>query len=163
MRFIKLHVLVSVLVFLTSMSIVSAPVRGAEEALIIVAGPAFPATDVSYASLKSAFRGQRISIGGKVIIPINHPLETPLRVRFDRIALGLEPQAVGGFWIDQRIRDQGRPPTTASTPELALKIVAVLAGAVTYTTKSALTGRSPVKVLTIDGASAGQLGYPLQP
>lgn len=162
MRTIKLHVLASALVFLTSMSIVSAPVRGAEEALIIVAGPTFPANDISFASLKSAFRGQRISIGGKVVIPINHPLETPQRVRFDRVALGLEPQAVGGFWIDQRIRDQGRPPTTASTPELALKIVGVLAGAITYATRAQL-GTRALKVLTIDAVPAGQRGYALEP
>lgn len=134
-----------------------------EAALLIVTGMAFPANDISFSALKSSFRGQRVEVAGKALVPVNHPLESPLRVAFDRAVLGLEPAAVGPFWVDMRIRDQGRPPTTASTPELAVRIAAALAGAITYTTPSAIPGKLPVKVLTIDGKSAGQPGYPLKP
>ena len=141
----------------------TAEASGTRDALIVVVAQSFPATNISFATLKSAFRGQRLQIEGKTVVPINHPLETPTRVAFDRIALGLEPAAVGPFWIDMRIRDQGRPPTTASTPELALRIAAALSGAITYTTQSTPITKWPLKVLTVSNKAAGQAGYPLAP
>lgn len=135
----------------------------ATEPLLIVVGPKFPGTDLPYASLKSAFRGQRVTVTGKVLVPINHPADSPLRVTFDKMILGLKPDAVARFWVDMRIRDQGKPPTTASTPELALRIAGALDGAITYTTKSALPAKSALKVLSVDGTAAGQPAYALQP
>jgi hypothetical protein len=96
-------------------------------------------------------------------VPINHPRDTRARVAFDRIALGLEPAAIGRFWIDQRIRDQGSPTTTASSPELALRVVAALGGAITYASKSTAIDKWSLKVLTVNEKSAGQPGYPLTP
>lgn len=141
----------------------SVDAAGRAEALIVVAAPSFPSQDISYAALKSAFRGQRVEIGGKAVLPINHPLLSPARVAFDRIILGLEPNDVDRFWVDMRIRDQARPPTAASSPEIALRVVAALAGSLTYTTQSALTAKPVLKVLTVDGKAAGQSGYQLQP
>ncbi|HET8933885.1 MAG TPA: hypothetical protein VFN67_10610 [Polyangiales bacterium] len=133
------------------------------DVLIVVAGLKFPGTNISYAALKSAYRGQRTRIEGYTVIPVNHPLNTPARVAFDRVALGLEPAAVGPFWIDMRIRDQGRPPITATTPELALRVVAALAGAITYTTQSTALENLALKVLTVNDTAPGQRGYPLTP
>jgi hypothetical protein len=139
----------------------SPPIAGAAaEPLLVVAGLSFPGTDITFANLKSTFRGQSISIGGKHIIPINHPLDAPLRIAFDRAVLGLEPAAVGRFWVDMRIRDEGKPPTLASSPELALRIAASLPGALTYGDKTMLNAK--VKVLTVDGKAAGQPGYAIK-
>jgi len=132
----------------------------APEPILIVAGLTFPGTDITFANLKSTFRGQSISIGGKHIIPINHPLEAPLRIAFDRGVLGLEPAAVGRFWVDMRIRDEGKPPTTASSPELAQRIAASLPGAITYSAKALLNAK--LKVLTVDGKAAGTPGYAIK-
>jgi hypothetical protein len=130
------------------------------DALIIVVGTNFPIEDISFASVKSAFRGQRIQIGDRTLIPINHPLGTPTRIGFDRLTLGLEPAAVGRFWIDMRIRDQGRPPTTATSPELALRIAGALKGAITYALPGTALDKLPIKALTVDNKAAGQPGYP---
>jgi len=132
----------------------------AAEPLLVVAGLTFPSNDITFASLKSTFRGQAISIGGKHVIPINHPLDAPLRIAFDRGVLGLEPNAVGRFWVDMRIRDEGKPPTTASSPAIAMRIAASLAGALTYSEKALLNAK--LKVLTVDGKAAGQAGYPFK-
>jgi hypothetical protein len=157
----KLYVLAWMLGSLSLLPFDRVAADGAREALVVIVGQAFPGDTISFAALKSAFRGQRIEVGGKAVIPINHPLETPTRVAFDRIALGLEPAAVGRFWVDLRIRDQGRPPTAASTPELALRIAAALAGAITYASQSASITKWPLKVLKVDAKTAGQPGYPL--
>ena len=130
------------------------------EPLVVVAGRAFPSTDISFADLKSAFAGQPVKIRGTPIIPINHPLGTPTRVEFDHTTLGLEPDAVGRYWVDMRIRDQGKPPVTATTTNLAIRVVAALAGAISYTTRSNVL--PTVKVLTVDGKSAGDRGYALE-
>jgi hypothetical protein len=131
--------------------------RAAAEPIYIVAAQTFPAVDISFANLKSAFRGQPVEMGGKRLVPVNHPLNAPLRVAFDQIVLGLDPSAVGRFWVDQRIRDEGKPPTTASTPEIAVRVAASLAGAITYASKEMLNPK--LKVLTVDKKSAGQPGY----
>jgi hypothetical protein len=73
--------------------------------------------------------------------------------------LGLEPEAVGPFWIDRRIRDESPPPRIVPTLDLALRVVAKLPGAITYV-PAPLTAAG-VKALKIDNLSAGQPGYPL--
>lgn len=163
MTFRKLSLLAWMLGFLALVPLPFQTVRATEpvEALILVVGTSFPIEDISFASVKSAFRGQRIQVGDRTLIPINHPLNAPTRISFDRLALGLEPAAVGRFWIDMRIRDQGRPPTAATSPELALRIVGALKGAITYATPSAALDKLPVKVLTVDNKSVGQPGYAL--
>jgi hypothetical protein len=136
------------------------PARAATEPLLVVAGLTFPAQDVRLADLKSAFRGTATLVAGKRLIPVNHTLETPLRIEFDRVVLGLEPAAVGRFWVDRRIRDEGSPPTTVA-PEMAVRVAASLPGAVTYATKAMLNPK--LKVLSVEGKHASQPGYPLRP
>lgn len=139
----------------------SPPIAGAApEPTLVVAGLTFPGTDITFANLKSAFRGQAITVGGKKLIPINHPLDAPLRIAFDKAVLGLEPAAVGRFWVDMRIRDEGKPPTMAASSELAQRITATLPGAITYATKAMLNAK--LKALTVDGKAAGAAGYPIK-
>lgn len=135
-------------------------VDAADEPLLVIVGVSFPGNDVSLAALKDAFGGQTTTASGKKLIPINHPLEAPLRVVFDRAVLGLAPDAVGRFWVDRRIRGQGAPPTTAATPELAVRIVASLPGAISYATQGMLS--SKVKAVTVGGKSAKDPGYPIK-
>lgn len=82
-----------------------------------------------------------------------------MRIEFDRAVLGLEPSAVGRYWVDRRIRDEGVPPKSIPTDELAVRVVAAVPAALTYARKSLLNPK--VKVLTIDGKAAGEAGYAL--
>jgi hypothetical protein len=134
---------------------------GSSDALLIVTGRSFPADDITYAALKRAFRGQRVQLAGKPLNPINHPRDTQHRIAFDRTVLGLGPESVGRFWVDMRIRDQAIPPTTASTPQIAIRMAAVLPGAVTYAPEIAVL--PSLKVLTVDGKRASDYGYPIRP
>jgi len=134
---------------------------GAEdEALLVIVGTSFPAKDVSFAVLKEAFRGRAASLEGKRLIPVNHPNDSPPRVLFDKLVLRLKPAEVGRFWVDVKIRDDGKPPTTAGTSELAVRIVASLPSSISYAPRSLLNPK--VKVLTIDGKSATDADYPLK-
>jgi hypothetical protein len=137
-----------------------AQVTAADEPLLVIVGINFPVKDLPLSAIKDAFGGQATTLAGKRLIPVNHPLESTLRVAFDRAILRLEPAAVGRFWVDRRIRAEGMPPTTAATPELAVRIVASLANSISYATKSMLNTK--VKAVTIDGKAAGEAGYPLK-
>jgi hypothetical protein len=138
---------------------VPAQLRAAPDPLLVVVGLTFPGSEISLQDLKGAFRGQLVSASGVRLIPINHALGSPLRVAFDRLVLGLKPAEVGRFWIDQRIRDTGKPPTTAPSVDLALRAAATLRGAITYARRSQLLPR--LKVLRVDGKAAGDAEYPL--
>jgi hypothetical protein len=129
------------------------------EPLLLVAGNAFPADDISLSTLKLAFRGQIAQVAGKRVIPINHAVGTELRMEFDRIVLGLEPSAVGRYWVDRRIRDEGMPPKSIPTAELAVRVVAAVPSAITYARRAMLNPK--VKALSIDGKAAGEPGYAL--
>jgi hypothetical protein len=135
--------------------------NAADEPLLVIVGSAFPATDVAFATLKEAFRGRIASMAGARLIAVNHPLESAPRVGFDRLVLKLKPTDVGRYWVDVKVRDSGKPPTTAATSELAVRIVASLPNAISYATRPMLSPK--VKVLTVDGKSATQPGYALAP
>jgi hypothetical protein len=134
-------------------------VGAAGKALIVVVSASSPVKDVSLGELRRAFLGEAVTVAGKKLIPINHPLATPARDQFDRIVLGLKPDEVGRFWVDRSIRAQSPPPKTVQSAELAVRIAASLPGAMTYTTTDNLTEK--LRALTIDGKSVGQSGYPL--
>lgn len=131
------------------------------EPLLVVASLAFPGSDITLSDLKTAFRGQRAISGGKVIVPINHNAGTPLRVEFDMVVLGLDQAAVGRYWVDRRIRDEGSPPKSVPSAELAVRVVAAIPTAITYARRALLTPK--VKVLTVDGKTAERPGYALVP
>ena len=140
---------------------VGPPAANETQVLVLVVSREFPAGDISLATLKTAFRGRIAHVGGKHIIPINHAVGSPLRVEFDRSVLGLEPAAVGRFWVDQKIRDEGSPPKNVPTAELAVRVVAAIPTAITYARPTLLNPR--VKALTVDGKGPGQPGYALAP
>jgi hypothetical protein len=69
---------------------------------------------------------------GSTVIPLSFPMSSEPRVLFDRIALRLDPDEVGRFWLDRRIRGMGTPPKQVPTAALMLQVVANLRGAIGY-------------------------------
>jgi hypothetical protein len=123
----------------------------AKPLLVIVSGSS-GMTDISTAMLRRAFQNYPTEYQpGKRLVPLNHPTGSELRGIFDRNVLGLEPDAVGAFWIDQRVRGQSEPPRTLPSVSLATRVVAALPGAITYVWSDAITDQ--IRALTIDGKS----------
>jgi hypothetical protein len=162
MRPIRLIAILATLLLTAAMSPFDAPdAHAAGKALIVIIGASSSVKDVSTAALRRIFQGLPTGFeGGKRYIPLNHATGTPTRAQFDRAVLGLEPSQVGAFWIDRRIRDESPPPRTIPSPELALRIVASLPGAITYVYPELLN--STVRALTVEGKSPGQPGYLLK-
>ena len=159
---IRLLVVTAIALLFAAALPISAPlVRAAAKPLVVVVAATAAMKDISTANLRRAFQGMPTDFeGGKRFVPLNHPTGTPARVQFDRAVLGLEPDAVGAFWIDRRIRDESPPPRTVPSADLALRIVASLPGAITYAFPEQVT--PAIRALTIDGKAAGAAGYLLK-
>jgi hypothetical protein len=130
----------------------------ADQTLLVIVGNATGMTDISLAMLRRAFQSEPTTIpSGKRLIPLNHSIGSPERTLFDRAVLGLEPDEVGHFWINRRIRDEGLPPRTLPSLDMAVRVVATMPGAITYArSNAAVTG---VRVLRVDGKLPTDPGY----
>lgn len=128
--------------------------------ILIVVSAESPLTDISMADLRRAFLGEDVNLNGKRIVPFSQALGSIARVDFDQAVLKLEPEHVGKFWIDRRIRDQSPPPRSVPTETLAIKVAASLPNALTYIAAGSLNNR--LKALTIDGHGPSDPNYPLR-
>ena len=101
--------------------------------LDVIANPSVPAEALDRAALAAVFSMTRRSWGGGVsAVPFNFPPDNGLRRTFDSAVLGLAPEEVGRFWIDQRIRGFGYPPRQVNEPAIMLRVVGSLKGAIGY-------------------------------
>ena len=136
----------------------AAPPAGTE--LVVVVGAQSALRDISRSTLRRAFLGEVTEDHDARLVPLNQPPGAPARVAFDRALLGLEPDAIARFWIDQRIRGQGSAPRAIPTVSLLLRVLAQLPGGISYLRRSDLpAGATGVKVLTVDGKKPGESGY----
>lgn len=104
--------------------------------LVVVAHPDTAPRTLTPAELTSVFMGAMRQWPGDgptmPIVAFNYPPDHALRVAFDRAVLRMSPDEVGRFWLDQRIRGQGRPPRQVPDPELMARLVARVPGALGY-------------------------------
>jgi ABC-type phosphate transport system substrate-binding protein len=130
----------------------------AHDPLVVIVSLQTSMTDISLATLRRVFQGEATNAtDGKRLIPMNSPLKSAERELFDRKVLGLEPAAVGRFWIDRRIRDEGLPPRTLPSVDLGVRVVASYPGAIAYV-RASVAGKS-VRILKVDGKSYSDPGY----
>lgn len=149
--------IVSLVLATTWFSLPGALRANGHDTLVVIVGRSLSANDITVSLLRQTFRGERVQLAGKHLIPFNHRLDSHERVLFDRTVLSLEPGDVGPFWIRSKIRDEGSPPRQLPSPAVGPRVVASFLGAITYMRSSAVD--SSVKVLTIDGKAPGTQGY----
>ena len=130
----------------------AAPVR-----LQIVVAKTNSLTDISIAELKQLYRGRTIPLAGHTAIPLNHPPLTPDRVVFDRIVLGMGPDEISRYWVDQKIRGGNAPPRTVESISLLVRVVARLSGGIGYVREGFTS--PDLKAITIEGRSVTDAGY----
>jgi hypothetical protein len=128
--------------------------------LVVVVGAGSPMPDISRSALRRAYLGEVTEDHGARLVPLNQPPGAPARVAFDRALLGLPPDAIARFWIDQRIRGQGSAPRAIPTVPLLLRVLAQLPGGISYLRRADLPANATgVKVITVDGKKPGDAGY----
>jgi hypothetical protein len=100
--------------------------------LVVVVHPSNP-TRLSIGEIASIFKTtMRYWSGSKRIVALNLLPRTPDRVVFDRVVLGMEPDASFRFWIDRKIRGGEPAPRSVPDPELVLSIVQRMEAAIGY-------------------------------
>ena len=112
--------------FDTSLAIADAP------ELVVIVHPSNP-IHLSSAEIAAVFKTtKRYWSGDKNIVALNLPTRNSDRALFDRVVLGLDPDAVLRFWIDRKIRGGEPPPRSVPEAELVLRIVQQLDSAIGY-------------------------------
>jgi hypothetical protein len=137
-----------------SLALAEPPVR-----LQLVTAKANAIRDITFPDLRQLYRGKRISVAGVKVIVFNHPAGTPDRVGFDHVVLGMSPDEVGRFWVDQKIRGGDPPPRTIDSASLLLRVVAALPGALGYVREG--FSSPELKIVSIEGHMPSDSGYPL--
>lgn len=129
--------------------------RAAEQApqeIAVIVHPDVKTTKLERAQLAALFTVARTQWDdGAAVIVFTHPPESPLRRAFDKAALGLDPDQVGQFWVDQRVRGGPRPPRQIQNPALTVKLVARLPGAISFVDARAVDGTVRVVARVRDG------------
>ena len=131
------------------------------DTILVIVSEKSPLTNLSSTQLRRLFQ-KRGFVGpkGGNSIAINLPPRHPTRVTFDRLVLNLEPDQVGRYWIDRKIRGQTGPPKTVRSGRLLQRFVKAIPKTVGY-----ITGRTlppGVRALRIDGFSPDHPRYPLR-
>jgi hypothetical protein len=130
---------------------------GEGRAIAIVVAKSFPMEEMSFGDLKRLYLGNTIVAGGKTLVPLTYPKNTPERRIFDSAVLGMSTDEVGRYWIDRRIRGQSGPPKSIESADVALRVISKLSGALGFVRADATS--QDVKVLKIDGKLPGDPGY----
>jgi hypothetical protein len=105
----------------------------ATPSLAVIAHPLVPAAALKDVELAAVFTAARRTWeGGEAIKLFNLPPQTEARVEFDRVVLKMTPEQSAQFWLDRRIRGEGTPPRQVPSPDLLVRVVAALAGAISY-------------------------------
>jgi hypothetical protein len=95
----------------------------ATEELAVVVHPSNTAR-FSIEQIAEVFRTTRkFWSGSKRIMALNLPPRTPDRILFDRVVLGMDPNASSRYWIDRKIRGGEPPPRSIPEAELVVRIV----------------------------------------
>lgn len=79
------------------------------------------------------------------------PESNAARHGFDAAVLGLDPDRVARYWIDRKIRGGERPPLTAPSSALVVKLVSKTSGAVGYIEATALDASVKVVAKVVNG------------
>jgi hypothetical protein len=129
--------------------------------MLVIVASALNITDIDIGTLRRVFEGYATEHRGVRLIAFNQNIGTPARTSFDRAVLGLAPDQVGRFWMDQKIRQASQPPRMIPTPELVVRVIVSLRGGVGYLIGAARDLPKGVRFLTINGKSPTDPGYPL--
>jgi hypothetical protein len=141
--------------------LVPRPLRaGNDIALAVIVSPDSKLSNISVADLRRVFQSERLTDpDGTKLIPLNHPPKTVDRAGFDEVVLGMDPDAVGRFWIDRKIRGSSGPPRTVESLATLRRVVEKLPGAIGYIRPAQLSNE--VRAIRVDGKLPEEPGYPI--
>jgi ABC-type phosphate transport system substrate-binding protein len=123
----------------------SEPSEAGGEVIAVVVNEKNPASVLGASDLRPIFQTTKTRWQNDLeAVPINLPNEDALRIEFDRVVLGLDPDRVARYWQDRRIRGGARPPKRVTSEGAVLRAVAAHPGAVGYVRAGDVTGNVKV-------------------
>lgn len=137
------------------------PLRGAavsapRAALAVIAHKGVLASKLSRDELRPLFQTKKDTWpDGANARPFNLPDSSPQRQAFDQAVLGLDPDRVARYWIDRKIRGGERPPQTAPSTAVMVKVIGKTPGAVGYVDAALVDNSVKVLAKVIDGEVVG--------
>lgn len=137
-----------------------APSGASAEPLALVVSEQVSLETLGLAELQQLFLGGKLEAGGKRLLALNLPPGSEARERFDREILGMSPEEVPRFWVDQRIRGKGKPPKIIPSAATLVRLVIKLPGAIGYVPLSAVTPGA--RVVAVDRALPDSSSYVLR-
>lgn len=105
--------------------------------LAVVVHPSTDVTRLNDVQLEAIFLTERRYWSGTdPVIPFNLPPHSAERIYFDQAVLRMDPDAIGRFWRDRRVRSGAPPPRQAPDPLTVVRLVGRLRGAIGYVPES---------------------------
>jgi hypothetical protein len=122
-----------VLLWLGAAGLWSTSAEASPSELVVVVNASVKTTVLNELELESIYlTSRRFWSGSETIVPFNLPPRGDERVLFDRVVLRMDPDEVGRFWLDRRVRGGPPPPRQAPDPLTVVRLVARLEGAIGY-------------------------------
>ena len=129
--------------------------------IVPIVASSSPMRDISMGSLRRVFCSEQVNApSGVRLVGFSQPSGARARELFDRIVLGMDPDQVAHYWVDQRIRGGPRPPRTVASIALLREVVNRYPGAVGYLATTDLD--ASVRALMVNGMDAEAPQYPLR-
>jgi hypothetical protein len=153
-----------VLLLLTAALLAPRPSRTRAQApvpMLVIVASSLGMTDIDVGTLRRVFEGYATEQRGVRVIAFNQNVGTPARTTFDRAVLGLSPDQVGRFWMDQKVRQASQPPRTIPSPELVVRVIVSLRGGIGYLFATPRDLPKGVRYLSINGKGPTDPNYPL--
>ena len=120
--------------------------------IVVVANKAVAVTKISRDDLRPIFQTKKDTWpDGTPAKPFNLPENNAIRQGFDAAVLGLDPDRVVKFWIDRKIRGGERPPQTAPSSAVLVKVVSKTPGGLGYVEAKAVDATVKVVAKVVDG------------
>ncbi|MEY4580449.1 MAG: hypothetical protein RL701_5152 [Pseudomonadota bacterium] len=125
---------------------------GGVEPIAVIANKAVNIAKISRDDLRPLFQTKKDSLpDGTPAKPFNLPESNASRQGFDAAVLGLDPDRVARYWIDRKIRGGERPPQTAPSSAVMVKVISKTPGGIGYVEVSAIDASVKVIAKIIDG------------
>ena len=125
---------------------------GPSDVIAVIANKGVSVTKISRDELRPIFQTKKDTWpDGSPVKPFNLPDSNAIRQGFDAAVLGLDPDRVARYWIDRKIRGGERPPQTAPSSAVLVKVVSKTAGALGYVELAAVDASVKVVAKVVDG------------
>ncbi len=128
--------------------------------LVLVTAANTSLQNISQGNLRQLFLGETIrDAAGNKLVPLNLPPESAERELFDRRVLGMSPDEMARYWIDQKVRGLKGAPRNLSPPQMVARVVERFPGAVAYLRPDQVL--PSLQQVEIDANPPGSARYPL--